>query len=453
MGNLVKSAELRQKPNTAEYILRTVNYQISQSGNINTSAQTTASGKKWVRAAKMLGSGDVFLYAWDVRTAESLVHWKADWIGCLGEEARIQLPSYGVIISDVTIADTQMQNQAAMIERFWTENAYLPTRGEITRIRWLGKQKIGKSTNAMVVEFEDPKVANGLLMTGTATWGGQPKKTQRYNRECIVTQCFKCHQYGHLSKGCKSKEVCGYCASKEHNTKDHPDPKNKSVLKCPLCGGKHTAWAGVCPKRKIILNNIAQAKKELLEFPYFPEQVAITPGISGRTTREHSDNGRPAQPREPTEEVIEVEMREGDKETEEERIEEVGGNTLTVPGDTANLRLNLPSSQDNSRFNSSLEGLDASIFNPINQCPKTPRTRARGSRRGAGAIQETDTLRPLPTTGLEESIFNFSSRIPPQTPSTRTFQDRVEASSPITQHTRLCHHHVAKRSLDRNGRQ
>jgi hypothetical protein len=321
MNNPAISTEIRQKPNTSEHILKTVNHQISQSENINKDLHTTvdtqgprgsqnAAAKKWIRAAKMLGSGDIFLYAWDVSTAESIIQWKADWIGCLGENARVQMPAYGVILSDITVTDTQMENQAGMISRFWEENDYLPLRGEITRMRWLGKQKEGKQTNAMVVEFEDSKVANGLLMTGTATWGGQPKKTQRYNRECIVMQCFKCHQYKHLSKACKAREVCGYCSSKEHNTKNHPDPKNKDAMKCALCGGKHTAWSGACPRRKAILMKISEAKKELLMHPYFPEKFIITPGLSSRATKETSDNGR--QPRQDAEETIEVGM-EGTK--------------------------------------------------------------------------------------------------------------------------------------------
>ena len=130
-----------------------------------------AMAKKWIRAAKMLGSGDIFLYTWDASTAESITQWKADWIGCLGEDTRVQMPAYGVILSNISITDTQMENQARIISQFWEENNYLPLRGEITQIRWLGKQKEGKQTNAMVIEFEDSKVANGLLMTRTATWG------------------------------------------------------------------------------------------------------------------------------------------------------------------------------------------------------------------------------------------------------------------------------------------
>lgn len=200
----------------------------------------------------------------------------------------------------------------------------------------------------MVIEFQESKVANGLLITGTATWGGQPKKTQRYNQECIITQCFKCHQYKHLSKTCKAREVCGYCSSKEHNTKDHPDPKNKGAMKCALCGGKHTAWSGACPKRKAILMKISEAKKELLMHLYFLEQVTITPGVSGRATRETSHNRR--QLRKDTEEVIVVDIAD----------ETIGDNTAEEPEEP-----NRPSPVNTHafNFNPSSSGIKASIYN------------------------------------------------------------------------------------------
>jgi hypothetical protein len=40
MNNQAISTKIRQKPNTSEYILRTVNDQTSQSGNINKGPQT-----------------------------------------------------------------------------------------------------------------------------------------------------------------------------------------------------------------------------------------------------------------------------------------------------------------------------------------------------------------------------------------------------------------------------
>lgn len=402
MNNPELSAEWRAKPNTAEFLIKTVNHQILQSSNIN-NAQTTASSqgvtgaqnthKRWIRAAKMLQNGDVFLYAWDVRTAETLIHWKEDWIRCLGKDARVQLPTYGMVVSDIP-ADANMDNQGAMKEQFWRENDYLPVHGDITRIRWLGKKKEGRNTNAMVVEFEDIRVANGLLMTGTVTWNGQPKKTQRYSRDCIITQCFNCHHYGHLSKKCNAKEVCGYCNSKEHKTKEHPNPKDRTKYKCALCGGKHAAWSAACTKRKAVLEKIAKGKKELLENPFFPEELDITPGVSECSTRVNSESGsNHRQHRQETEEVIEVDM-----------------------GDVDELATDGPQSSQASEV--------------MHNIPPAPEAGNRpGPQKGLGTGINSSIFRSTP--GLNSSEFNFD--LHPQTPGSRAFADRLQGSSPLPQ--------------------
>ena len=90
-------------------------------------------------------------------------------------------------------------------------------------------------------------------------------------------------------------------------------------MKCALCGGKHTAWSGACPKRKVILAKISEAKKELLMHPYFPEKVTITPGLPSRVTNERGNNGK--QLGQDTEEAIEVAMEE-DEMMEDNTAEE-----------------------------------------------------------------------------------------------------------------------------------
>jgi hypothetical protein len=149
-------------------------------------------------------------------------------------------------------------------------------------------------------------------------------------------------------------------------------------MKCALCGGKHTAWSGACPRRKAILTKISAAKKELLMHPYFPERVTITPGVSGRVTRDTSDNGR--QPRPDTAEVSEVDM---------EVDETIGDNRAGEPEEPSG-----PSHTNTTAFD----------FTPN-------------------------------SSSMEASIYNFTAQEVPHTPSTRIFVDRVEASSPIQQST------------------
>jgi len=125
------------------------------------------------------------------------------------------------------------------------------------------------------------------------------------------------------------------------------------------------------PKRKAILVKISEAKK-LLMHPYFPEKV------TSRATKETSDNGR--QPRQDTEETIEVDM-EGD--------EMMGDNTAEESEEQSR-----PFHTNTTAFN----------FNPN-------------------------------SSGIEASIYNFRVQDVPRTPSMTIFEDRVEGSSPIQQST------------------
>lgn len=36
----------------------------------------------------------------------------------------------------------------------------------------------------------------------------------------VISRCFNCQSFGHVSKYCKSKAVCGHCATEGHDTKD-----------------------------------------------------------------------------------------------------------------------------------------------------------------------------------------------------------------------------------------
>ena len=67
----------------------------------------------------------------------------------------------------------------------------------------------------------------------------------RYTPQLQITQCFNCHEYGHIAAHCKRKRKCGKCADEGHDTKDC---KSKE-LKCVQCKAKHEAWHHECPRR------------------------------------------------------------------------------------------------------------------------------------------------------------------------------------------------------------
>lgn len=77
----------------------------------------------------------------------------------------------------------------------------------------------------------------------------------------LVTRCFRCQRYGHISKFCTNeKEVCGLCA-KEHSTKEcvESEGKNSKCVNCERANNRngavkrdsnHTSFDRNCPTYK-----------------------------------------------------------------------------------------------------------------------------------------------------------------------------------------------------------
>jgi hypothetical protein len=53
----------------------------------------------------------------------------------------------------------------------------------------------------------------------------------KLNYYIIAQRCYKCQSYGHITEYCKKQEeICGHCATEDHNFKDCPNKK-----KIPTC--------------------------------------------------------------------------------------------------------------------------------------------------------------------------------------------------------------------------
>ena len=180
---------------------------------------------------------------------------------------------------------TKVGEQQETIECFKRVNEALLGESHIERLRWLGKKDKEKTVSGLIIEFTDPEAANDVIRAERITWEGNPKKTQRYSKDCQSTQCFCCHGYNHTQASCTKKPVCGYCSSPQHGTKDHPDKNDKTGLKCPNCGHQHTAWSHECHHKQAEINRIIAAKKELQANPFFPIPGRVTPGVSAYNTR------------------------------------------------------------------------------------------------------------------------------------------------------------------------
>ena len=57
-------------------------------------------------------------------------------------------------------------------------------------------------------------------------------------RELVVTRCFKCQGFGHISRICKNEEVCSIYAEKKHNHRNCHSKEDKTKQKNALIARK-----------------------------------------------------------------------------------------------------------------------------------------------------------------------------------------------------------------------
>jgi hypothetical protein len=157
----------------AQHIVQMANEAIANSA-INKGTQATAS--RWIQTARVMPSGDVFLYAVDAPTAERLQFQRGEWQNFLGEGTEISAPTYGVILSNIPTESLNITQQVTHIRQVSTENDYVFQTEDVVGLRWLAKPKKSKSTNALVVEFYDSNKANACINAERISWLGTPRR-------------------------------------------------------------------------------------------------------------------------------------------------------------------------------------------------------------------------------------------------------------------------------------
>ncbi len=69
-----------------------------------------------------------------------------------------------------------------------------------------------------------------------------------FEKNCRITQCYKCFNFDHMTRFCKNKECCFKCADK-HHIKKCVVSMNKR--RCVNCNDSHELWKCSCFKWKL----------------------------------------------------------------------------------------------------------------------------------------------------------------------------------------------------------
>ena len=66
-----------------------------------------------------------------------------------------------------------------------------------------------------------------------------------FEKNCHITQCFRCHEFDHMIKICKKNQRCEKCADKHHIEKCVMFSNRR---RCINCNENHELWRCICLK-------------------------------------------------------------------------------------------------------------------------------------------------------------------------------------------------------------
>ncbi len=214
-----------------------------------------------VLAVRQLKSGDLAVHM-DSAAGKREMEEKKEWIKAIAASAETRKKTWPVMAHGAKVADFPLNEWEKQAKRLCKENAKLHPDLQIRGLRWLSRPD-GKNFSTLIIETGSAEQANRMIREGVIM-GYDLKSVERYDTRCRITQCFKCHKYGHISSICLNAEKCGFCGE-GHPTESCAVKSQESRMKCAGCnGGNHTAWSKLCPAR---IKELGRAKAARLVLP------------------------------------------------------------------------------------------------------------------------------------------------------------------------------------------
>ncbi len=136
-------------------------------------------------------------------------------------------------------------NQKVIIKRLIKDNVRLHKNLKILRIIWLKKViKSEKIYSSFIIEIVIKAMMNWLMNESMLNLY-QECSCKLFEKNCHITQCYRCFKFDHMIRFCKKKQRCVKCANK-HHIKECMMSLNKR--RCVNCNEDHELWRCICLK-------------------------------------------------------------------------------------------------------------------------------------------------------------------------------------------------------------
>ncbi len=190
-----------------------------------------------------LSSDDISLHAVSSDARANLKKTQT-WAKEIASLTRVARQIFAMLTHEVRTT-IDMSNQEKIIERLIKDNARLHEDLKVLRIAWLKKIADSEKTHSsLIVEIAIEAMTNRLMNVSMLN-SYQECACKLFEKNCRITQCFRCHEFDHMTKICRKNQRCEKCADKHHIEKCVM-PSNRR--RCVNCNENHELWRRICLK-------------------------------------------------------------------------------------------------------------------------------------------------------------------------------------------------------------
>ncbi len=136
-------------------------------------------------------------------------------------------------------------NQKVIIKRLVKDNARLHENLKILRIVWLKKVVESEKTHLLLIVKIAIEAMMNWLMNESMLNLYQECLCKLFEKNCHITQCYRCFKFDHMIRFCKRKQRCAKCADKHHIKKCMMSLNKR---RCVNCNKDHELWRHICLK-------------------------------------------------------------------------------------------------------------------------------------------------------------------------------------------------------------
>ncbi len=206
-------------------------------------ADVSTDQRDLIMSLRKLSSNDISLHAVSSDAWANLKKTQT-WAKEIASSTYVARWIFAMLTHEVCIT-IDMSNQEKIIERLIKDNAKLHEDLKVLRIVWLKKVANSEKTHSLLIVKIMIKAMMNWLMNVSMLNLYQECACKLFEKNCCITQCFRCHEFDHMIKICRKNQRCEKCADKHHIEKC---VMSLNKRRCVNCNENHEFWRRICLK-------------------------------------------------------------------------------------------------------------------------------------------------------------------------------------------------------------